>query len=63
MLNIDSNITMDHMWADNNKRFKSAALRGGTFYGGGGAGVFYLYLGVAPSYSGHYVGFRACKAL
>lgn len=63
MLNIDPNITMDYMWVDNNKRFKSAALRGGGFDNEGDAGVFYLFLSTAPSSSGSLVGFRACKAL
>jgi len=40
-----------------------AAFRGGNFYHTANAGVFYLYVNVAPSYAGRDVGFRACKSL
>jgi len=50
-----------YVWADNSKKQKSAALRGGSFGGGGLAGVFSLYLLFAPSLSNCSVGFRAAK--
>jgi len=40
-----------------------AALRGGSFATGAGAGVFFLLLLHAPSDAGYGVGFRAAKAL
>ncbi len=40
-----------------------AALRGGSWNGGVGAGVFALYVHYAPSPVGPRIGFRVCKAL
>jgi len=51
----------DGYWFD--KSALRAALRGGSFTGGAGAGVFALGLDGAPSVSGCGIGFRACKAL
>ncbi|MEI7425165.1 MAG: hypothetical protein WCK10_03540, partial [Candidatus Staskawiczbacteria bacterium] len=45
------------------KASERAAFWGGDFALGASAGVFYLYLTLAPSFSFSNVGFRACKAL
>lgn len=63
MLKMEPYVTPGRMWVDNNKGFKSAALRGGDFSYGAHAGVFFLYLSAAPSNAGCYIGFRASKAL
>ena len=53
--------TPGYVWADNSKKQKSAALRGGDFVVLANAGVFYLGLTGAPSSSACNVGFRAAK--
>lgn len=45
------------------KAAERAAVRGGGFAGGTGAGVFSLSLAVAPSSASYYDGWRACKCL
>lgn len=52
----------DRFWFFKGKE-KRAALRGGYFVVGAGAGVFCLHLLDAPSVSDCAIGFRACKAL